>query len=40
MWIYALKGGDNPGRENSKEVSAAKVKLVMGGWGEIVSERK
>lgn len=40
MWIYEVRGGHNPGRGSSKEVSAAKVKLVMGGWREIVSERK
>lgn len=40
MWIYEMRGGHNAGRGNSKELSAAKVRLVMGGWGEIVSERK
>lgn len=40
MWLYEVKGGHNPGRGNGREVSVAKVELAMGGWREIVSERK
>lgn len=40
MWLYEVRGGHNPGRGNGREVSVAKVELAMGGWREIVSERK